>query len=140
MDRYCCASVILKNRFVASCFAKRMSDMARSYLSRQQRNGGSSLISWTSMCNGIESNLPGSTTYFSLLSLGAQQVRFLIPSRDLSQVLEIDLEYREGLDDLGKSTDFWVRPSRLVSQGHNNRKVRADKEIGKSRHCKNRYV
>ena len=92
------------------------------------------------MYNGIDGDLPGSTTYFSLLSLCAQQVRFLFPSRDLSQVLEIDLEYREGLDDLGKSGDFWVRPSRLVSQEHYRRKVHAGKEIGKSLLCKNRYV
>ena len=84
------------------------------------------------MCNGIDGDLAGSTTYFSLLSLCAQEVRFLFPSRDLSQVLEIDLEYREALDDLGKSSDFWVRPSRLVSQAHYRRKARADKEIGKS--------
>ena len=84
------------------------------------------------MYNGLDDDLPVSTTYFSLLSLCAQQVRFLFPSRDLSQVLEIDLEYREGLDDLGKSTDFWVRPSRLVSQGHCRDKARADKEIGQS--------
>jgi hypothetical protein len=84
------------------------------------------------MCNGIDGDLPGSTTYFSLLSLCAQEVRFLFPSRDLSQVFEIDLEYREGLDDLGKSSDFWVRPSRLVSQSNYRHKLRADKEIGKS--------
>jgi len=67
MDRYCCASVVLKNRFISSCLAERMSEMASPYLSRQQRNGGSSFISWTSMCNGIECDFPGSTTYFSLL-------------------------------------------------------------------------
>src|SRR5262249_17973180 len=27
MDRYCCASVILKNRYVSSCLAKKMSEM-----------------------------------------------------------------------------------------------------------------
>src|SRR5262249_36407282 len=32
MDRYCCASVILKNWYVSSCLAKRMSEMALSYL------------------------------------------------------------------------------------------------------------
>ena len=116
MDRYCCASVILKNRFVSSCLVERMNEMARSYLFRQQMDSRSSPISWTLMYNGIDGDLPVSTTYFPLLILCAQRVRFLFPSRDLSQVLEIDLEYREGLDDLGKSTDFWVRPSRLVSQ------------------------
>src|SRR5262249_19307145 len=38
MDRYCCASVILKKRLFSSCLAERMSEMATSYLSRQQRN------------------------------------------------------------------------------------------------------